>query len=54
MEGVEWVCYREREKKKSVGEREMEEKREELNCWYNLYYFNKLYVNIETRILGEL
>ena len=23
-------------------------------CWYNLYYFNELYVKIETRMLGEL
>ena len=23
-------------------------------CWYILYYFNELFVKIETRMLGEL
>ena len=52
---------RERERQKGREEREMEEKREKLIffflniiCWYSLYYFNKLYVKIEIRMLGKL
>ena len=44
-------------KEKQKG-REMEEKREKpkfyIICWYNLYYFNELYVKIEIEMLGEL
>ena len=36
----------------------MEEKREKpkfcIICWYNLYYFNELYVKIEIKMLDEL
>ena len=49
-----------RRERKSQREKEIEEKREKSNfffyiiCQYNLYYFNKLYVKIETKILNEL
>ena len=42
-----------------VEDRDSDEAMEEIIifniiCWYILYYFNELFVNIETRMLGEL
>ena len=42
-----------------VEDRDRDEAMEEIIifniiCWYILYYFNELFVKIETRMLGEL
>ena len=46
------------ERQKGREERDGSEERETeifyIICWYNLYYFNKLYVNKEIGILVEL
>ena len=48
-----------KERQKGREERERWEGRERIDffyiiCWYNLYYFNELYVKIEIGMLGEL
>ena len=49
-----------KERQKGREERERWEGRERIDfffyiiCWYNLYYFNELYVKIKIEILGKL